>query len=45
VLGDRARGLFQLPELVRMSDRTELEIMEMRAVGRDWRIKSKPVKG
>lgn len=43
VLGDRARGLFQLPELVRMSDRTELEIMEMRAVGRDWRISLRPI--
>jgi diaminohydroxyphosphoribosylaminopyrimidine deaminase/5-amino-6-(5-phosphoribosylamino)uracil reductase len=44
VLGDRARGLFQLPELVRMSDRTELEIMEMRAVGRDWRISLRPIR-
>lgn len=43
VLGDRARGLFQLPELVRMSDRTELEIMEMRVVGRDWRISLRPI--
>ncbi|MCP5158133.1 MAG: bifunctional diaminohydroxyphosphoribosylaminopyrimidine deaminase/5-amino-6-(5-phosphoribosylamino)uracil reductase RibD [Gammaproteobacteria bacterium] len=38
LLGDKARGLFQLPELARMSERTELEILEMRAVGRDWRI-------
>lgn len=39
LLGDRARGLFQLPELMKMQDRRELEIMEMRAVGRDWRIR------
>ncbi|MFZ1639875.1 MAG: bifunctional diaminohydroxyphosphoribosylaminopyrimidine deaminase/5-amino-6-(5-phosphoribosylamino)uracil reductase RibD [Candidatus Contendobacter sp.] len=38
LLGDRARGLFQLPELTRMSERTELEIVETRAVGRDWRV-------
>ena len=38
LLGDKARGLFQLPELMRMSERTELEILDMRAVGRDWRL-------
>ncbi len=38
LLGDKARGLFQLPELTRMSERRELEILEMRAVGRDWRV-------
>ena len=38
LLGDKARGLFQLPELAQMSERTELEIVETRAVGRDWRL-------
>ncbi len=38
LLGDKARGLFQLPELAQMQERTELEILEMRAVGRDWRM-------
>ncbi len=38
LLGDRARGLFHLPELVRMRERQELEILETRAVGRDWRL-------
>ncbi|MCC8998136.1 MAG: bifunctional diaminohydroxyphosphoribosylaminopyrimidine deaminase/5-amino-6-(5-phosphoribosylamino)uracil reductase RibD [Candidatus Contendobacter sp.] len=38
LLGDKARGLFQLPELTRMSERTVLEILDMRAVGRDWRV-------
>lgn len=41
LLGDKARGLFQLPELTRMSERWELEILEMRAVGRDWRVRLK----
>lgn len=45
LLGDKARGLFQLPELTRMSDRTELETVEMRAVGKDWRVRFKPVRG
>ncbi len=44
LLGDRARGLFQLPELTRMSERTELEILDMRAVGRDWRVMLRPTK-
>jgi diaminohydroxyphosphoribosylaminopyrimidine deaminase/5-amino-6-(5-phosphoribosylamino)uracil reductase len=43
LLGNKARGLFQLPELKQMSERTELEILEMRAVGKDWRIRLKPV--
>ncbi|MDS4068388.1 MAG: RibD family protein, partial [Candidatus Competibacter sp.] len=39
LLGDKARGLFQLPELTRMSERRELEILEMRVVGEDWKIR------
>ncbi len=45
LLGDKARGLFQLPELIRMSERTELEILDMRAVGRDWRVTMRLMKG
>ena len=37
LLGDKARGLFELPELRRMSERTALEVVETQAVGRDWR--------
>ncbi len=39
LLGDKARGLFALPELQRMSDRAEWTIVETRAVGRDWRLR------
>lgn len=39
LLGDRARALFQLPELLKMSERRELTILETRAVGKDWRIR------
>jgi diaminohydroxyphosphoribosylaminopyrimidine deaminase/5-amino-6-(5-phosphoribosylamino)uracil reductase len=42
LLGDKARALFQLPELTRMHDRCELEILEMRAVGKDWRLTWRP---
>ncbi|HAS52292.1 MAG TPA: bifunctional diaminohydroxyphosphoribosylaminopyrimidine deaminase/5-amino-6-(5-phosphoribosylamino)uracil reductase RibD [Gammaproteobacteria bacterium] len=42
LLGDRARSLFALPELTEMQERRELEIRDMRAVGKDWRITLKP---
>lgn len=38
LLGDLAHGLFQLPELTQMSERKELKILDIRAVGKDWRI-------
>ena len=44
LLGDKARGPFQLPELTKMQERRELEVLEMRAVGRDWRVKLKPMR-
>ncbi len=39
LLGDAARGLFHLPGLKRMSQRVELQLLELRAVGRDWRLR------
>ena len=38
LMGEKARGLFELPGLERMTDRIELEIHDIRAVGRDLRI-------
>jgi diaminohydroxyphosphoribosylaminopyrimidine deaminase/5-amino-6-(5-phosphoribosylamino)uracil reductase len=38
VMGDAAKGLFTLPELEKMQDRIDLDINDIRAVGRDWRI-------
>jgi diaminohydroxyphosphoribosylaminopyrimidine deaminase/5-amino-6-(5-phosphoribosylamino)uracil reductase len=38
LMGSGARGMFNLPALERMADRIELQIDDMRAVGRDWRI-------
>jgi diaminohydroxyphosphoribosylaminopyrimidine deaminase/5-amino-6-(5-phosphoribosylamino)uracil reductase len=38
LMGDDARGLFALPGLERMQDRIGLEIRDIRAVGKDWRI-------
>ena len=42
VMGDGARGLFHLPGLERMEQRIGLEIIDVRAVGPDWRITARP---
>ena len=41
-LGSTARPLLELP-LIRMSEASELKIIEMRAVGDDWRVIAIPV--
>jgi diaminohydroxyphosphoribosylaminopyrimidine deaminase/5-amino-6-(5-phosphoribosylamino)uracil reductase len=38
VLGDRANGLFHLPDLTRMAERFELTISDVRQVGRDIKL-------
>ncbi len=43
LLGDRARGMFDLPELVAMEERRELRIAGVAMVGRDLRIRALPV--
>ena len=45
LMGDAARGLFRLPGLDKMAERIDLEISDIRAVGRDWRITANPVRG
>lgn len=42
LMGDGARGLFHLPGILTMDQRIELEITDLRAVGRDWRITAHP---
>ncbi|MBB3231106.1 bifunctional diaminohydroxyphosphoribosylaminopyrimidine deaminase/5-amino-6-(5-phosphoribosylamino)uracil reductase RibD [Halomonas stenophila] len=42
LLGDEARPLFALPGLERMEQQRPLEILDIRAVGRDWRITARP---
>jgi diaminohydroxyphosphoribosylaminopyrimidine deaminase/5-amino-6-(5-phosphoribosylamino)uracil reductase len=44
LLGDKARSLFELPELKQMQDRYELEIVDMRAIGKDWRSMLRPMR-
>lgn len=38
LLGDSARGLFQLPSFEHLDDAVSLSITDIRAVGDDWRI-------
>jgi len=38
LMGDSARGLLALPDLVSMEQRVALSISDIRAVGEDWRI-------
>jgi diaminohydroxyphosphoribosylaminopyrimidine deaminase / 5-amino-6-(5-phosphoribosylamino)uracil reductase len=38
VLGESARGMFNLPELVDLSDKREMNVIERRMVGNDQRI-------
>ncbi len=38
IMGGNERGMFALPPLMRMADRVNVEITDVRAVGRDWRV-------
>ncbi|PVZ72554.1 bifunctional diaminohydroxyphosphoribosylaminopyrimidine deaminase/5-amino-6-(5-phosphoribosylamino)uracil reductase RibD [Pelagibaculum spongiae] len=38
LMGNTARGLFDLPELQQMADAIDLQIQDIRAIGKDWRI-------
>jgi diaminohydroxyphosphoribosylaminopyrimidine deaminase/5-amino-6-(5-phosphoribosylamino)uracil reductase len=42
LMGDGARGLFHLPEIINMEQSIDLEINEISQVGKDWRITAKP---
>ena len=38
IMGDSAKGLFHLPEIEAMSQRINLDIKEIRQIGKDWRL-------
>ena len=42
IMGDNARGLFQLPEVEKMSQSVPLHIDDVRKVGVDWRFNIRP---
>jgi diaminohydroxyphosphoribosylaminopyrimidine deaminase/5-amino-6-(5-phosphoribosylamino)uracil reductase len=41
LMGDAALGLLRLPDIQTMKDCIEVEVKEIRAVGRDWRLVAK----
>ncbi|MCE5180815.1 MAG: bifunctional diaminohydroxyphosphoribosylaminopyrimidine deaminase/5-amino-6-(5-phosphoribosylamino)uracil reductase RibD [Betaproteobacteria bacterium] len=43
LLGDKARGLFDLPELDEMAGRKELSVRDLRQIGRDFRLTARLV--
>ena len=38
IMGNDAKGLFNMPELQQMKDKINLNIKDIRAIGKDWRI-------
>jgi diaminohydroxyphosphoribosylaminopyrimidine deaminase/5-amino-6-(5-phosphoribosylamino)uracil reductase len=43
LMGDKARGLFHLPDLERLNQHIPLNIVDIRAIGCDWRITAHPL--
>jgi len=43
IMGDAAMGLFHLPGLEKMSQRIDLEIQQIRPIGKDWRMRARPL--
>jgi diaminohydroxyphosphoribosylaminopyrimidine deaminase/5-amino-6-(5-phosphoribosylamino)uracil reductase len=41
IMGNNERGMFALPPLARMVERVNLEIRDVRAIGKDWRVIAK----
>jgi diaminohydroxyphosphoribosylaminopyrimidine deaminase/5-amino-6-(5-phosphoribosylamino)uracil reductase len=44
LLGNAARGLFNIPVLESMQSRIALDIQDVRAVGHDWRITARLIR-
>ena len=44
LLGDSAQGLFALPEFTRLDQAMRLKIVDVRAVGEDWRVTARVVR-
>jgi diaminohydroxyphosphoribosylaminopyrimidine deaminase/5-amino-6-(5-phosphoribosylamino)uracil reductase len=42
LMGNKARGLFNLPDLKQLSQHLPLNIVDIRAIGKDWRIIAYP---
>ena len=45
LMGNKARGLFHLPDIEQLHQCVPLDITEIRAIGCDWRITAHPIYG
>ena len=43
LIGNKARGLFNLPEIEHLNQIIPLSIVDIRAIGHDWRITARPI--
>lgn len=43
IMGSAAKGLFSLPSVHNMSERQRVDIIDIRAVGCDWRVTARPI--
>jgi len=43
LMGNKARGLFNLPEIEHLNQIIPLSIVDIRAIGHDWRITAHPI--
>lgn len=43
LMGNKARGLFNLPEIEQLNQHVQLSIADIRAIGCDWRITAHPI--
>lgn len=43
IMGNKAHGLFNLPNIEHLSQQIPLSIVDIRAIGRDWRITARPI--
>jgi len=43
LMGNHAKGLFDTPGLDKLADAVSLAIQDIRAIGKDWRIRARPV--
>jgi diaminohydroxyphosphoribosylaminopyrimidine deaminase/5-amino-6-(5-phosphoribosylamino)uracil reductase len=44
LMGADGKAMFAIPELVEMQQATELQVTDIRQIGRDIRLRAKPVK-
>jgi diaminohydroxyphosphoribosylaminopyrimidine deaminase/5-amino-6-(5-phosphoribosylamino)uracil reductase len=44
LMGNDAKGMFAIPELIEMQQAIDLQILDVRQIGQDIRLRAKPIK-